>query len=399
MVLIRPDVLRRYHETTFGGRPALPEAFTGATFDEYVGLCRCQFPKISAWRAATHAPIAAFQEQAAELEPDAQKQPSMPVFAALERQAEVELGQALKEITPGVERLLLNRLKSVKGWAALATLSSLDDLEVGLCASPHGQAARPPIELRRVGITSCSRDCIRLVLGSTRAREVAIAYPRTSAFNCEALASHGDLEDLSLHAPLVLHVEHLAALPLRVLRLGMVEPDAALVRLLTSLAPTLEELNLSGTRPLGPEALPELPALKRLLVPGYEESRQGWIDFAVDHPEVGCFFPAYRKPSASTASVSVHEIYRGVDILRSIKGKKTSYEIALDLASEMAGFQGDNGDLEDELKRRARASKIRGLKWSSEADNLVAMSSTPDALRWVIDTASEFSPDEGPRCA
>lgn len=131
VITIRPEVLRRYHDATYGGRPALPKAYQGAAFDEYVSLCRTQYPGISAWSAATQAPIAAFQEQAKELEPDHKKLPVLPLFAALERMTEVNLEQALAEINPGVERLLLDRLKSVSGWGALATLSSLDDLQVG----------------------------------------------------------------------------------------------------------------------------------------------------------------------------------------------------------------------------------------------------------------------------
>ncbi len=384
---IRPTLLRRYHEATYGDRPLTAEALEGVTFEEYVSLRRIHFPEMSAWRAAIEAPVAGFRARAKELDRDAREPPPQPIFATLARQPQVDLAAALEDIDPQVERLLLDRLVSVTGWTALRSLRSLDDLAVALCASTDRRAADPPIELRRLSLTECPTGIMRVVLRSTRAREIDIAYPQATVLDAVALASQHDAEDVALSAPLVHRVAHLAALPLRTLRLGRVEPDDELRQLLASLAPSLEVLRLATTRPFGPELLPDLPTLTRLQVPGTEETRGAWIDYALDHPEVGCRFPRFEPPPANEAAVTIHEIYRAVDILQATKGQKTSYEIALDLASEIEGFTGDNGDLEDQLAALAKGARKRGLKWSSEADTLVVRATKPETLRWLVDAA------------
>jgi len=384
---IRPALLRQYHEATYGDLPLNAKALAGVSFDEYVALRRIRYPKMSAWQAAVEAPTAELRAQAKKLERPQRQLPAMPVFATIARQPTGDLLEALGSVEPNVQRLLLDRIKTVTGWAAIASLDELDDLELVLCDTTDSQAVDPPLRLRRVALTECSTAAMGVALRSTRARVIDIAYPQTTVFDAGMLASHCDVEEVTVTAPLVHRLAGLAELPLRVLRLGRVEPNGELGPLLRAVASTLEELTITGTRPFGPEQLPKLPALARLDVPGTPETRDAWIDYAVKHPQVACRFAPFEAPPPKALAVTVLEIHRGVDILQATKGKKTFYEVAFDVAAALDGYDGDNGDLEAELKGLAKRGKKRGLKWSSEADTLVVQATKPDTLRWVLDAA------------
>lgn len=70
------------------------------------------------------------------------------------------------------------------------------------------------------------------------------------------------------------------------------------------------------------------------------------------------------------------------------KKKKARYEISGDLteARRLASktWRGDNGDLEDELRAKAKAAR-RKIEWSSEADTFVAFVADLPTARWIVD--------------
>lgn len=77
----------------------------------------------------------------------------------------------------------------------------------------------------------------------------------------------------------------------------------------------------------------------------------------------------------------------GVEIVRVKKGKKTVFEVSGDFAGELhrqRRFDGNNGDLEDELSAEAKRAKKR-IQWSSEADTLVAQAADLATARWIVE--------------
>ncbi|EMN49841.1 hypothetical protein LEP1GSC088_0199 [Leptospira interrogans str. L1207] len=67
---IRPKVLQKYHETTYGGLPLSAEAIANATFEEYHALYRLEYPKVFRWRAAMSAPRDDFRSLTSQFKPD-----------------------------------------------------------------------------------------------------------------------------------------------------------------------------------------------------------------------------------------------------------------------------------------------------------------------------------------
>src|SRR5262249_16789051 len=81
--------------------------------------------------------------------------------------------------------------------------------------------------------------------------------------------------------------------------------------------------------------------------------KKEWIDWAVGRPEVGCRFNPPPDPEKSW-SISVEEVYRDVAILRLEKPGRLRFEGSGDLAG------GDNGELGEALRPRARPAKKEG---------------------------------------
>jgi hypothetical protein len=383
---VRPAVLRHYYETTYGGRGETAETFAGATFDEYVAIRRLRGPRLTARAAAVSAPRDDFRAQAEKLPPDPPRpEVPLPVTTHLERKAALDLRTA--PFTRGSTRVIVDRVKQVSGWEGLRAVSGLDDLDVVFCACERGEQLEPPLALRKASIRECSDACLDLLLRGTRTRELDLVHSVSPALDLGLVAEHRRLETLTVTAPLLRGLASLDALPLHKLYLGRVEPDDDLPRLLAALAGTLADLALGGARPFGPDVLPDLPHLAFLRVPGYPEAREAWIDFAVAHPSIGCFFPTFTPPSPREPVLTVEEIYRGVDILRATKGAKVEFEIAANLAELVPDFPGDNGDLEDQVKEAARAAKRKKITWSSEADTFVARAPDVETCRFLIDAA------------
>jgi hypothetical protein len=120
-------------------------------------------------------------------------------------------------------------------------------------------------------------------------------------------------------------------------------------------------------------------------VPGYEQFRSEWIDWAVAHPQVACEFISVPEPSKRPV-VQLAELYREVDILRVTKGKQVVFEIAANLVEDVLDSEElDNGELEDKVKALAKKAGKKA-QWSSESDTFVVQAKDLDTCRWVIDS-------------
>jgi uncharacterized protein YheU (UPF0270 family) len=383
---IRPEVLRRYHEASYGQQQAGPDAFLGATFEEYYLLMRTQYSKISRRRAAEMSERAEFRELAARLPPEAaedEESPNTPSRSVFIRQ-KPELDLSSAKLDQDVTVLVLDRIKSITGWEALRQAGRLGTLSLTVCGTPPEKPLRPPVAVERVELIGCSKNCVELILQSTRAQQVRLLYEEPSALQLELLQGHDRLEELDVDSGMTRGLKFLEPLALKVLSLSGVVPDQALKRVLAARARTLEELTLSSHEPFGPSLLPKCPSLRRLTVPAYDEFRAEWVEWAVTHPRVACRFPKLQAPSKRPV-VQLAEVYRGVDILRIRKGKQIAFEVASNLVEDVLDREDmDNGELEDKMRALAKKDK-RKAEWSSESDTFVMRAKDIETCRWLID--------------
>ena len=131
-------------------------------------------------------------------------------------------------------------------------------------------------------------------------------------------------------------LERLAERPLTRLSLGGVLANDGFRRLLAGVAPTLEHLALTPAEPIEPDMLPELQqlsALKRAHITIFPGQGEGWLEYAVAHPEVVFRFARLAEDSRRE-QVSLACIHRGIDILRIEKKKKVAFEVSGDLAAD-----------------------------------------------------------------
>lgn len=286
---VRPEVLRRYHEASYGQHDAGNEAFEGADFDEYYLLMRIRFPGISRRRAAQSSGRREFLRLAARMPPDPPRGRGMlPRFCMIQREGLLDIAGA--GIGPGIHNLALHGIGSISGWSGLRRFPRLDLLDLTLCGSEPEEPLLPPVPVGRVELVSCEPRCLAVALRSTSARELHISCDAPPPLSLALLQGHGGLEDLWIDAAILHRIDVLERLPLRRLYLSGVAADRTLRRMLQARAASLAELGLDCHEPFGPELLPELPSLRRLRVPGHAHFRAQWIEWAVAHPEVACQF-------------------------------------------------------------------------------------------------------------
>ncbi|AJR16515.1 hypothetical protein [Leptospira interrogans] len=124
---IRPKVLQKYHETTYGGLPLSAEAIADATFEEYYALYRLEYPKVSRWRAA----MSDFRSLTSQFKPDMKSPLQMLDWPQLIRgRKELDLREV--ELLPGVRSLILDRIRTLNGWEGLRRLECLTHLSFTL---------------------------------------------------------------------------------------------------------------------------------------------------------------------------------------------------------------------------------------------------------------------------
>lgn len=389
---VRPSILKQYYERTYDN-PGFAHEFDGGELDEYVAVLQAKWPAISRRKALEMSPqfgVGHFRKELENLEPESapreKTEQELPFWVPIEKMAECELSQAA--IDPRVQSLWLNRVKLVRGWSELSSYPHLKILSVTLCSTNDLLEPAPRLRLWEVSISDCSSQVEQVVLRGTRAPKVSVRYSRL--FDLQHLQGNSELSSLFVGAQLVRNVHALRHLPLERLRIGSVCCDERLTQLLQALSSTLTDLQLTGTEPFGPDLIPlrDLKKLTHLRVPAYPEYREAWLATACANPHIYfdmSYTAAHEEPAKQ--NVTVAEIYRDIDILEIKKGKKTTFEVSGEMTeyAEERGFEGDNSDLEDELKERAKTAKVKGLKWSSEGDTLVVQASKIEALRWVID--------------
>lgn len=385
---IRPQVLRQYHEASYGKGEPNEQAFVQATFDEYFQLTRILYPAISRRRAAENSEREDFRKLVDDLPPEP-PEPNRPQVLGLgpgmfERKPTLDLSAV--GLAGDLQFLTLSRIKDVTGWKALSKLARLQDVFVVLSGSSETTPLDPPIQVEKLTVRSCEPACSEVVVRSISARDLTLEQSKASPLGLGLFQGQHRVEKLWLEAPSIQGLWHLEPLPLKELHLaGGVAPGHGLRSLLDAHAKNLVRLGLTLNAPFGPSVLPELPALRRLWVSGYPEHREAWIDWAVAHPEVACRFSPYEPPSKGPG-VELAEVYRDVDILRTGKGKQVTFEIAANLVDDILDTDTlDNGELEDRLRALAKEAG-RKVQWDSESDTFVARAKDVETCRWLIDS-------------
>lgn len=382
-----PATLRKLYEASIDdGLYGARMEKVNVSFDDYFAFLRMESPLATRRTAATNAARPAFQELAATIpvDPPAPDPPERN-DVWIERKPKVALDKIA--IDPKCQGLHLDRIKAISGWASLTRLRSLRHLGVLVCESTDTNAAQRKMRLETLELGFTSFGCVKSVLSSVDAADVSIGDV-PGVVNLAALPLGRRMTHLSVGAALLRGVSCLARRPIEELSLGYVEVDDELRTTVASLAPTLRRLHLTPTKLFHPEELGDLSrmkALRHVLAHASREHRAAWIDFAVAHPKVGFSFSDIEPPTGEVCTLEV--LHRRVDILRiARKGKKPSFEVAGDLASQRRRYRGSNGDLEDEL--RAAAKKVgKRIAWSSENDMLVGRAADVETCRWIIDRA------------
>jgi hypothetical protein len=389
---IRPDVLKRYYESMYShnGRPQ--EAFLGATFEEYFRLLRINYPTFSRRKAAERSKNPAFKAMAADFpeDPVEIKPPSAPEGAPKERKksavfeklAALDLLSA--DLPSDLHGLFLDRVKSVSGLERLRELKGLRIVEGVLCGSNGRPPVGAPLELARLDLDECAEAFAKSLLGMARAEWVRVVILDPPAFDLAPLKDHHALRALYVSSGLTLGAHHLAGLPLETLWLANARMGGGFRKALGSLGGTLRELKLANDAPFGPDELPELPRLEKLIVPAYPEYRDQWIAFAVSHPGTRFSFPPVSPPSAKLPTARIAEIHRGVDILEMKKGAKTWYEVWGDPAARLQGERLSNNDLLARIEPAAKKLKLK-IRFSGEGDELRMQSASLDDLKACLD--------------
>lgn len=359
------------------------------SFDDYFEFLHKLAPAVSRRAAAERSGRTDFRRLAATMPTDPPRvEPELPRWTIVDRKKVVELARVRLE--RGTTHLRLERVKNVRGWQRWERLRTLETVQVLGCDTTDLEVSQAPIPIRAIDVERSSSACLRALLGSTEVEELTLGSD-TDAVSLSWLARYQSLRLVRISAPLVRSLSSLRGAPVQSLALAEVSIDDELRGTLQSLTSTLEDLRLdSGGRPFLPDelgALTKFKALRRVTVPAFPELRREWVDFAVSKPRIAFDFFAVAPRDPRRERLSIEEQYRGVEILMCVKGTKTVYEVADDLA-ERRGFSGSNEDLEDSLRPIAKAAKKK-IDWRSEAETFVARTADLETARWLIDAAAE----------
>lgn len=389
---IRPEILRRYYEATFGKQGPSEEAFQGATFEEYFDLYRIAFPAVSRYQAATSRRNRAFLHMADRFAheqggPMAEKAASAsappPNRAEFRRKPEVDLAaQAMDE---NIESLLLDRVKMVKGWKGLLKLKRLRRLSLILCDTEEEAPDGKPIKVEEVAVNECSQRALEVALAITRTRIAKIHHLESATVDLSPLRDHRELGVLLNHYGFALGLGSLKGLPLEKVHLADAVLDGEFRKALFSWKETLVALSLMRQEPFAPSDLPVLPGLRRMKVPAYSEFRTAWIDHAVANPKIRFEFPPQEEPPAKAPRAKVAGIHRDIAILKVAKGSKGWHEAWSDFTGLAQVYKGlGNHDLRDKLETWAKQGKVKA-EFASEADELLIKASSMETVKACID--------------
>lgn len=380
---IRPEILARYYRTTYG-TGSDTGAYEGATFEEYSALNALRWPGMAPWTAADRAASAGRPDLTAmkdKLEPVPRRPPvafglpeGEPV-QAIERKPEVKLDEV--PVDPKATVLMILQTKSVVGWGGLARWKRLRRLQCVTSSSPEVAPAAARALFPELTLVMCDAACTESAIRSAASQDVDTDVD--AIVDLRVVLGHAGLARLRMVAAFVLGIEHLAAFELRSLTLDPVDVGEPLRAALSAQASTLEELALGSHTAFGPEALPALPRLRRLRVPGALEHRDAWIAFALAHPDVFFDFEPPRSVMGSSKPVVVvAERRAGVDVLSVTKGKQTALAI-------QGNFAGNRNDaLEAEVKK-ALGARAKDVVWSSDPGTFAARTSSLDVAQEIAD--------------
>jgi hypothetical protein len=377
---VRPAVLRRYYEATYGNELDRPAAYAGATREEFFTLARIRHPGESEWSLARYAPpelgLMAVRDQL-----DATKKAAAAPRACtlVQRRPRVDLGTVAIDSDPPC--LSLDAIKAVEGWDRLGE-RKLDRLLCSACASEETFGGRPS-PITALQLIACDQGCVRAALAALQPEKLQVEsqVPFTLTGDCARARV------LTVMAPFANITEALDQARLEALTAAYVNADDPLWEALGRSGGTLRLLTVASAVPFGPERLAAFTRLERVWIAALPEGRAAWIDWAVAHPTVPVIFDFPDRWQLGSPTV-IAEVYRGVPIMKAAAGRRTRFEIASDLVDLLGLDLESDEELEDRLKPLARKAGKK-VRWNSEADTLIASGDDLDAVRWVIDTAAQ----------
>lgn len=389
---IRPEILRRFHEATFGGGGLPDEAFAGATFGEYLDLMRTTFPRLSPYLAARRSPGGIFKDLAegfkaeydeAERKEKAAQAVRKPSGITILNRPAVDLAE--ESLDPGAGTLLLNRIKEVTGFAALPGMKSLRVLKLYLCGTSEPPAPSPLVPLEEIDLTECGRAILERILPMTDSRVVKISYLDSPTLDLSLLRGHRKLRELACTWGFALGLRHLRGIPLEGAYLNDFAADGTFFETLGSWSGSLLHLRVAPMQAFPPASLPALPRLERIAIPGYPEYRKEWIDFALAHPGIRCEFKAPPSAPDKVPVAKVGSIHRDLAILEVTAGAKRWFEIWEDFSSMAGPVSGQgNHELRDRLEAWAKRNKLKA-EFDSEIGGMLIRSPKSETVAACLD--------------
>ena len=385
MTNVRPAVLRRYYESTYGleeidgPRPY----YADATAEEFFQLARLRHYGYSESALARLAPPELDLGDRSQLDttPTGGRVVSVP-GTLVAKQPMVDL--ATVALDPGTTSLALDAVRSVVGWDRLAE-RGLHRLSLTTCRSAEPFSGLPA-EIDNLQVMFCDAGCVASALAAVVPAMLVVEHD----FRLHQPELVPDrLRLLSVRSPLVSAPANLATARLESLSIANTRADDRFWQTVSGSADTLRQLVLGSLTPFGPQRLAMFGKLDQLEIVGYPEVREPWIDWAVAHPRVECIFREIGHWQFARPMI-LAELYHDVSILRCGTQARPRFEIAEDLVGLLDLDLDDNGVLEDLLKPLARKAK-RKVRWGSEADTLVADAADVDTCRWIVDRAATFN--------
>lgn len=382
---VRKKILEQYYQHAFGIRVPDVSAYAGATFDEYFELIKISYPAVTPRKAAMNSPESlGFRQLVSSLDDNSNASPQVSLeTGSYSRKAELDISQV--QNPEQIQTLLIDKVKQVRNWADLDRLKKLCRLWVFLSGTQKETKELPTLALEEIKLVNCSIELAQMLLASVKAITVFIEDPEAPVVNLEWIKHVEKIESLTVLAACVVGYHKLTKMPLRYLYLANANTDSNLWSGISGCRRTLQELLMAGY-PFAPSALPDMPALRRLTLEAFEESRDLWIAWAVQHPDIQCRFVPRASLSPWLEKQTIVEIYRSIPILQVGKGRSPLFRIGMAISDLCNGAAEDidTDMLETSLTTYAKRQKMK-VRITSNADELVLETSSVGNCRTMID--------------
>jgi len=375
-VEIRPAFLKAFYEQTFVGGES-PQAYKGATLEEFLTLARRLHPQLTSKGARSLAPPALRA-----LLPDLGTVEESPELPSQElRGANISLKSARVDVS--TESLELEGAKRITDWESLRRWKRLRSLKLSMCDAEDQKLPKSPLALDELEAREVTAAACRMALGCVTAKRVEVEL-RSGTLDSRWIRAPEKVKELILSADRIIGLEGLQGAPIEDLSVSCSRLPSKLAAVVGSMK-SLRRLSVACEDAFGPVDVLGSSKHARLDVvqaSAFKKKRPEWIAFAVAHPTIAFEFV---EPLEARVAAELACDYGGFPIVKVVSGGMTAFEVAADFASHF-GIDGDNGDVEDLLRKRA--AELDAADLSSEGEQIIFRGKTLAAAKKFVDTSA-----------